>query len=76
VDAQDVAVGAVKPGEDDHLVAGLQPVERVEHRGVEGQPRLRRALVRLLGRGRGVGQRRLDGRDGTEHELVVVHATH
>ena len=70
--AQDVAPGPVEPREDDDPVAGADAVERIEHAGVERERRLRRSLVRLLRRARGIGQRRLDDPDRPHVELVHV----
>ena len=59
VDLQDVAVAPVEPGEDDHVVARPDPVERLGDLRLEHEPRVRRALVALLGRRGEVRERRL-----------------
>ena len=75
---QHVATRAVQPGEDDQLVAGPNAVETLRHLGPEHEPRVRGALVALLG-GRGqVGEGRFDGPDrdqlihGAQPRLAAV----
>jgi hypothetical protein len=51
VHAQDVALRAVEPGEDDDLVAVANALEGVQDRRLEDEPRVWRSLVALF-RGR------------------------
>jgi threonine/homoserine/homoserine lactone efflux protein len=64
----------VQPCQHEQLVAGRDAVERGRQVRREDEPGLGRALVALLGRGRAVGQRRLDAPD--RDELHVAHGRH
>ena len=66
VDTEDVAVGAIKPGEEEDSFAYLERRERVEDGRVEVQPSGRGAFVGLAGGGRRVGERRDNSPDGAE----------
>ena len=74
VHSQDVAVGAVEPGQHDHAVPGPEPVESLEHARLEREPRVGRSLVALLRRGRPIRQGRLDPPDRDHLEASRRHA--
>ena len=70
--AQDVAVGAIQPGEEDDLVAGLAARRaRRARRGRSAATPPARPRAPAWARG-GVGQRRLDGGDRSQLEAVVM----
>ena len=63
VDGEDVAIGAIEPGEDQQLVSDREVRGGLGDAGVECDPGLGGALVALFRRRRGVAQRRLDPTD-------------
>ena len=63
MDDERVAIGPVKPGQDEELVSGLDALEPLDDVGLEDQPRIGRALVALLGRRLRVRERRGDPAD-------------
>jgi hypothetical protein len=68
VNAQDVAAGAVEPGEDDYFVAWRQARQALANTRFEDKPGRGRALVRLARRGVKVGKSGLDVTDWIEVE--------
>jgi hypothetical protein len=61
--SEDVAPRTVEPGDDDDFVTCSEPLQALEHRRLEREPRIRRPFVALPG-GRGrIGQRRFDPSD-------------
>jgi hypothetical protein len=71
--AQDVALRAVQPREDDGGVSRPDAVEPVHDARVEDEPRFGRSLVGLSGGGFHVGQRRLDRPDHPDLVDAPVH---
>ena len=69
---QHIAARTVEPGEDDDLVPWSDAVEGIEHRRLEGEPRVRRPLVALIRGRRGIGQRRLDPSDRRYLEAWLI----
>ena len=63
VHTENIAVGAIEPGDDDHAVAGGEAVERLGDVGVKGEPGVGRTLVALFRRRCRVGQIRFDAAD-------------
>ena len=63
---EDLAVGAVEPGEDQQVIPGLDAVQRVEDVLVEDEPGVGRPLVALLRGGREVAKGRGDPPDDAE----------
>jgi hypothetical protein len=63
-----VPVGPVEPGEDQELIADPDALQRIEHLGLELDPRVGRTLIALLGSGIRVSQRRADAADFPEVE--------
>ena len=72
--AQDVAVGAIEPGENDDLRTGDETVEAVDNRAVEGEPRVGSTLVTLARRVAPVHESRLDEPDRSkfDHDAVTI----
>src|SRR5687767_2992528 len=70
---KDVAARAIEPGEDEDLVALAQPIQGLEHAGLEDEPCVRRPLVALLRGRRKVGQGRFDPADRREFETWLAH---
>jgi hypothetical protein len=67
---QHVALAAVEPGEDEDLVADLDPVQGLNQIGLEDDPRLGRPLVSLLRSVRPIGERRFDPADRPDLDLI------
>jgi len=70
---QDAAVGAMQPGEHDHLIARVQAVQPVEHTRLKDEPRLGRSLMTLLGCSGQVDDGGLDPADGFQLKAPVAH---
>ena len=68
MDDEDIAVGAVEPGQDQELIACLNALQSVEHVRLEGDPGIGRTLIALLRSGIRVRQRRADAADLAEVE--------
>ncbi len=61
--AQDITTSAMQPSEDEDLVPDPQPLQTFEQGRLEGEPRVRSALVALLRGRRRVRQLGLDPSD-------------
>jgi hypothetical protein len=72
--AQYVAPGEMEPGEDEDAVSGVDPTEALDEGGIEQEPGVGRALLALLRRGGGIGERRLDGSDRRQLVRGLPHA--
>src|SRR5262245_15952963 len=70
--AQDVAAGAIEPGDDDERVAGPDAPESLEHLRLEDEPGLWRAFVGLPGGRFEIGQGGLDPPDDRHLEAGRV----